>query len=143
MIKHQQLKFSFLCCPRAKNSSKHFPKILPPFQHVLYEKLFACLTKNLIPLLPPFHIHIKILLSRNFIPRKYLANERNIFLCFEQIKRERQDVELGMEHKSNKEPLPAIQTLPFFFRKLHNIKIEKDSPTLIVLMFSSPREISS
>lgn len=43
-------------------------------------------------------------------------NEKNkiYFLCFEQIKRERQDVELGMEHKSNKEPLPAIQTLPFF-----------------------------
>lgn len=44
----------------------------------------------------------------------FLMNERKkYFLCFEQIKRERQDVELGIEHKSNKEPLPAIQTLPF------------------------------
>lgn len=68
-------------------------------------------------------------------------NGKNIFYAFEQIKRERQDVELGIEHKSNKEPLPAIQTLPFFSSILQNI--QKDSPTLIVLMFSSPREISS
>jgi hypothetical protein len=53
------------------------------------------------------------------------VNEKKCFLRFEQIKRERQDVELAIEHKH-------CHSSP-----IYKIYIEKDSPTLIGLIFSS------
>lgn len=104
---------------------------------------FALLAKNLIPLVPSHtdiknecsfltwyllkvwrffwrnHTHKKMFKKRNFIPKNYFIakfplNVGILFMLWANKRRERQDVELGMEHKSNKEPLPAIQTLPFF-----------------------------